>query len=74
MGQHPGFVAVTLIEPDLPLDGMRCGGKGCNRPATLLLMVIGEVEGSDEPTFYPTCRGCAERMYRNVSGHNIGRV
>ena len=68
MGEHPGFVAATLILPDLPLEGIGCGGKDCNEPATLLLMVIGEVEGSDEPTFYPTCRGCAERLSRNVGG------
>ena len=68
MGEHPGFVAVTVIEPELPLDGIGCGGTGCNRTATLLLMVLGEVKDSDEPTFYPTCRSCVERMVAHVGG------
>ena len=68
MGEHPGFVAVTAVEPDPPLAGVGCGGKNCNEPATLLLMVLGEIKDSDEPTFYPTCRSCVERMVAHVGG------
>jgi hypothetical protein len=74
VSEHPGFVAVTLVEPEKALVGVGCGGTDCERPAVLVLMVIGEVPGSDDPTFYPTCRECAARLYQGITGRKIGRA